>query len=230
VEPPRPYRASPKDNSEIKKQIDELLKAGIIKPSYSPYAAPVALAYKILNKIELELDKSSVDVNLLEEGLELLNDKFESLKIADSEIESILKPEELNEEIQTAEEYRERLLLWKFRAKKRIQLSNQNSAVIDTNLSNSQLSSQTLESNRRERIKLPKISIPKFYGDVSQWLSFWNCFDLAIHKNESLEKVDKFTYLRAHLGGTALSTIEGFSLSSKNYDSAINLLQDRFGS
>ncbi|KFM65884.1 Retrovirus-related Pol polyprotein from transposon 412, partial [Stegodyphus mimosarum] len=42
----RLYRASPKDNSEIKKQIDELLNASIIKPSVSPYAAPVTLAYK----------------------------------------------------------------------------------------------------------------------------------------------------------------------------------------
>lgn len=42
----RPYRASQKDNIEIKKQIDEMLKHGIIKPSYSPYSSPVTLAQK----------------------------------------------------------------------------------------------------------------------------------------------------------------------------------------
>lgn len=42
----RPYRASVKDNEEIKKQIDELLAADIIKPSHSPYSAPITLAYK----------------------------------------------------------------------------------------------------------------------------------------------------------------------------------------
>ncbi|KFM68787.1 hypothetical protein X975_05727, partial [Stegodyphus mimosarum] len=73
---------------------------------------------RILEKIELELVKSSVNVNLIEEDLELLNDKFESLKMTDSEIESVLKPEELDEEIQTTENYRERIRLWKFRAKK----------------------------------------------------------------------------------------------------------------
>ncbi|GFY09726.1 retrovirus-related Pol polyprotein from transposon 412 [Trichonephila clavipes] len=42
----RPYRISHKDNAEIKKQLDALLKAGIIKPSHSPYAAPTTLAFK----------------------------------------------------------------------------------------------------------------------------------------------------------------------------------------
>ncbi|GFX90445.1 retrovirus-related Pol polyprotein from transposon 412 [Trichonephila clavipes] len=42
----RPYRTSFKDDTEIKKQLDALLKAGIIKPSYSSYAAPITLAFK----------------------------------------------------------------------------------------------------------------------------------------------------------------------------------------
>lgn len=42
----RPYRASQKDNLEIKKQLDAMLEAGIIKPSHSPYASPITLAFK----------------------------------------------------------------------------------------------------------------------------------------------------------------------------------------
>ncbi|GFW10818.1 retrovirus-related Pol polyprotein from transposon 17.6 [Trichonephila clavipes] len=42
----RPYRTYFKDDTEIKKQLDALLKAGIIKPSYSSYAAPITLAFK----------------------------------------------------------------------------------------------------------------------------------------------------------------------------------------
>ncbi|GFX72835.1 retrovirus-related Pol polyprotein from transposon 297 [Trichonephila clavipes] len=42
----RPYRTSFKDDTEIKKQLDALLKAGIIKLSYSSYAAPITLAFK----------------------------------------------------------------------------------------------------------------------------------------------------------------------------------------
>ncbi|GFX87894.1 retrovirus-related Pol polyprotein from transposon 412 [Trichonephila clavipes] len=42
----RPYRTSFNDDTEIKKQLDALLKAGIIKPSYSSYAAPITLTFK----------------------------------------------------------------------------------------------------------------------------------------------------------------------------------------
>lgn len=42
----RPYRTSPKEEEEINSQINNLLKAGLIKESNSPYAAPVTLAFK----------------------------------------------------------------------------------------------------------------------------------------------------------------------------------------
>ncbi|GFW13751.1 retrovirus-related Pol polyprotein from transposon 17.6 [Trichonephila clavipes] len=42
----RPYRNSQQESKEIQTQIEELLKAGFIRPSHSPYAAPVSLAYK----------------------------------------------------------------------------------------------------------------------------------------------------------------------------------------
>lgn len=42
----KPYKCSFQDKIEIEKQIDELLKAGLIEESCSPYAAPVTLVYK----------------------------------------------------------------------------------------------------------------------------------------------------------------------------------------
>ncbi|UYV78708.1 hypothetical protein LAZ67_16002504 [Cordylochernes scorpioides] len=78
-------------------------------------------------------------------------------------------------------------------------------------------------------VKLPKLMISKFYGNFSEWLTFWNSFDAAIHQNNSLNPIDKFNYLKSHLGGTALNTVEGFALSADNYEKAIKLLKDRFG-
>lgn len=42
----RPYRCSVADKIEIEKQISELLKYNLIEESYSPFAAPVTLAFK----------------------------------------------------------------------------------------------------------------------------------------------------------------------------------------
>ncbi|GFW20883.1 transposon Tf2-6 polyprotein [Trichonephila clavipes] len=42
----RPYRNSQQESKEIQTHIEELLKAGFIRPSHSPYSAPVTLAYK----------------------------------------------------------------------------------------------------------------------------------------------------------------------------------------
>ncbi|GFX42198.1 hypothetical protein TNCV_3003391 [Trichonephila clavipes] len=41
-----PYRNSQQEYKEIQTEIEELLKSGFIRPSHSPYAAPVTLAYK----------------------------------------------------------------------------------------------------------------------------------------------------------------------------------------
>lgn len=42
----RPYRCTIEDKKEIEKQISELLKRNLVEESYSPFAAPVTLAYK----------------------------------------------------------------------------------------------------------------------------------------------------------------------------------------
>ena len=42
-------------------------------------------------------------------------------------------------------------------------------------------------------IKLPKISIKKFGGELTKWVTFWDSFDSSIHTNPNLSDVDKFT-------------------------------------
>lgn len=42
----RPYRCTIEDRKEIEEQISQLLKHGLIEDSYSPFAAPVTLAFK----------------------------------------------------------------------------------------------------------------------------------------------------------------------------------------
>ena len=74
------------------------------------------------------------------------------------------------------------------------------------------------------RTKLPKLEVPKFNGKLREWQEFWDSYSSAIHQNDSLEEVDKFTYLRSFLTGQAKSAIAGFALTSANYGAAVELL------
>ena len=79
------------------------------------------------------------------------------------------------------------------------------------------------------RSKLPKLVLPKFRGDVTQWRAFWDSFNSAIHSNSFLTKIDKFNHLNSLLEGQALRAIQGLTLSESNYQAAIDILNQRFG-
>ena len=42
------------------------------------------------------------------------------------------------------------------------------------------------------KAKLPKLALPKFPGEVTQWQTFWDSFNSAIHVNQHLSLIDKF--------------------------------------
>jgi hypothetical protein len=77
--------------------------------------------------------------------------------------------------------------------------------------------------------KLPKLELPKFSGKVTEWSSFWDLYNTAIHSNASMSKVNKFNYLFSLLEGNAARSIKGLTLTSANYDAAIEILHERFG-
>ena len=77
--------------------------------------------------------------------------------------------------------------------------------------------------------KLPKLSLPIFHGDVTEWPTFWDSYEAAVHKNASLSDVEKFTYLRSLVSKGAKDTISGLALTAANYVEAISLLENRYG-
>ena len=78
-------------------------------------------------------------------------------------------------------------------------------------------------------VRLPKLTIQPFEGNVTQWTSLWDSFDSAIHQNTGLNEVDKFNYLRSLLKGSARDSISGLMLIEANYTEAISILRRCFG-
>ena len=57
-------------------------------------------------------------------------------------------------------------------------------------------------------VKLPKLTIKSFKGDLTTWITFWDSYKAAIHENSSLSDIDKFNYLRSLLQGPALDAAQ----------------------
>ena len=83
--------------------------------------------------------------------------------------------------------------------------------------------------SRECKVRLPKLTLKKFDGDVTAWTSFWDSFESSIHFNTDLTDIDKFNYLRSLLELSALESIAGLTLSSTNYTEAVAILKKRFG-
>lgn len=83
--------------------------------------------------------------------------------------------------------------------------------------------------NKNVRAKLPKLEVRKFNGKLEEWQEFWDSFNSAIHENDDLSDVDKFTYLKGLITGSAKAAIAGFALTAVNYGSAVELLKKRYG-
>ena len=77
----RPYRMPPNDLEEIKKQIKELLEKGYIRPSSSPWGAPVLLVEKKDGTLRMVVDYRSLnDVTIKNKyPMPMINDLFDQL-------------------------------------------------------------------------------------------------------------------------------------------------------
>ena len=78
-------------------------------------------------------------------------------------------------------------------------------------------------------LRLPRLDLPKFSGDVLEWPNFWESFQASVDNKPELTDVSKFTYLRSLLKEEAAQCISGLALTGRNYQAACDILQDRYG-
>ena len=79
------------------------------------------------------------------------------------------------------------------------------------------------------KVQLSKLEIVKFDGDIINWQSFWDQFYSAIHSNNRISDVNKFSYLQSYLSEDAKNTIFRLSHTSLNDREAIDILKQRYG-
>ena len=74
-------------------------------------------------------------------------------------------------------------------------------------------------------IWLLRLKIRTFAGDALSWEHFWDSFDAAVHSNSALSAVQKLTYLRSQIQGSAAQVLSG---TSGNYEHSISFLKERY--
>ena len=59
-------------------------------------------------------------------------------------------------------------------------------------------------TSESHNVRLPKLQIPSFDGNVLEYRGFWDQFSSSVASNNYLSDIDKFCYLRSVLKGPAL--------------------------
>ncbi|KAK5869223.1 hypothetical protein PBY51_010171 [Eleginops maclovinus] len=181
---------------------------------------------RLINQIDSEMAKPDPDTDHLSTLLEMLSAKEDSLSELDHGIERLTTLDDLETEIEASEEYKERVIMSRSRAQRTIKkMEEVNQSAAHPRVSDASGNSVP----QRQSVKLPRLIIDKYNGDVSMWQEFWSQYETAIHENDALCKREKFTYLKTYLTGAAAKAVAGLVLTDVNYDSAITLLQSRFG-
>lgn len=78
--------------------------------------------------------------------------------------------------------------------------------------------------------KLPKLELPKFNGNIKDWLSWWSQVK-KINDEPSIWNEDKMQYLQQAMISESCSyeLVKSFPLTNENYEKTITSLKNRFG-
>jgi hypothetical protein len=153
-----------------------------------------------------------------------LKEKVDTIKTLDAEIVELIEGEtELADEIEQADTYKETLYECVLKVDR---LLNATPPTPDAPIT---APGAPPTDPRVNRIKLPKLQLRSFNGDLTRWTAFWESFESAVHNNVELSEVEKFNYLNSLLERSAREAISGLALTAANYGKAIETLKKRFG-
>ena len=167
-------------------------------------------------------DTATLTITKLVSAMEEFDKRWASLDEVQGEYELTIEDDTvLLNDINTAADFRDSVM--KSRVLATEKFDELAAPVPDANADN-----RTNVSNSHVDVKLPKLNLPKFSGDVLQWPSFWDQFSVTVHDTD-LPVVSKFTYLMSLLEGEPKQAIHGLSLTTDHYTIACKILKDRFG-
>jgi hypothetical protein len=106
-------------------------------------------------------------------------------------------------------------------------------AALETSIFNDSLELKRMSSAMKTTtaadgrgVKLPKIDVPVFSGNILHWRTFWEQFTVAVHSRSDISDPEKLVHLQQSVkNGSAKGMIEGLSRSAKHYTEAVESLK-----
>jgi len=140
--------------------------------------------------LQMRIDSITADTSNEElvDVIEYIEEKIDIVKALNNKISSQCDPEDLQREIEDAEEY-------VFETEQHIKhiLRSRRASVQENNTANamqtrgkgehtdSSFSNPGNQFNSTSLHRLPKLILPEFNGEVTNWQTFWDTFESAIH-------------------------------------------------
>ena len=164
-----------------------------------------------LNRAIAEFDEKMRECEELQRSIE--DAKFEDDAAYQAEIEDsqIFREEAFAQRDQAAE-----LLMRMCEEERAASVAN------ESNVSDSTSASRTIQ------VKLPKLQLPHFNGNILDFRTFWDNFEAHVDQ-QNMPVITKFSHLMSLLEGEAKRVISGLSLTNANYPVAIEMIKNRFG-
>ena len=175
------------------------------------------------NTLEAELDRRDITAVELRALVEDFNRKAAHLEDTERALEFFIDEENIDSHIEEESNY----ISGKNRIKNRALVKID--ALTAEDASEHSVHSAGGIQQPLAQVKLPKLDLPHFSGDVLEWTPFYDAFMAHIGDKDYIDPVTKFTHLLALLEDDAEKAVKGFKLTSANYQPALDHLKDRFG-
>ena len=138
---------------------------------------------------------------------------------------TLLEEKEIDEECESHNEYE--LCVIEYTAKMMHYLESKH-VDKESAGSNSTAAQAPLSLGPKVQVKLRKIDLPTFDGDVFSWQSYYQSIKVSVVDNPSLADVQKLEYLMRSLKGSAAEAVKGFAVIQENYQPVLESLKERF--
>lgn len=179
---------------------------------------------KTVNNLERLVEEHELNFDIITEKIKSFESNIDKYRNIQLECCGLTEEEKLDEIVETETDYEDSIVtrFVKVRAAVESRRHSEREAQEPSLVANA------FHSQQRSVYDIPHVSLPRFSGQLADWLAFIQSFENSVH-NTTIPDAVKLTILRNHLEGEALETIRLYSLTDQNYASALQALKERYG-